>query len=393
MGLYIVIAVIVILFLWFIATYNRLISAKNAADNSWADIDVQLKRRYDLIPNLVETVKGYAGHEKTFSKIDQSASAAMAAKTPADHAAAEDALSGTLKTLFAVAENYPDLKASQNFMELQSELRDTEDKVQASRRFYNANVRDWNTLIQQFPTNFIGQPHEIHRPPILRGRRGGSARSTEGSILDFEFKIKHSPKNSLWLIFVFLCTFEFKINFWSSRFWWFSLAVLRYNGELCPPLEKSFFGILFLGVVAGIGYAIYFFSSSRPPRRFADRERQCQRRHGRRAYPSGAGANLPYVPPLSGRRRFAPGLAGRPRRRRPFRRPWLAIRRPWVGASSDGKTIRYYDKTTGKFMTVDANGNIVALSDQTFPDVQNVTWSADGIEGRHGIPRRLQTLL
>jgi LemA protein len=159
MGLYIVIAVVVILFLWFIGTYNRLISAKNAADNSWADIDVQLKRRYDLIPNLVETVKGYAGHEKTlFENVTKARTAAMGAQTPADHAAAEDALSGTLKTLFAVAENYPDLKASQNFMELQSELRDTEDKIQASRRFYNANVRDWNTLIQQFPTNMVANP-------------------------------------------------------------------------------------------------------------------------------------------------------------------------------------------------------------------------------------------
>lgn len=156
MGLYILIAVVVVLFLWFIGTYNRLISAKNAADNSWADIDVQLKRRYDLIPNLVETVKGYAGHEKTlFENITKARSVAMGAKTPAEHAAAENMLSSTLKSLFAVAEAYPDLKASQNFMQLQGELRDTEDKVQASRRFYNANVRDWNTLIQQVPTNIV----------------------------------------------------------------------------------------------------------------------------------------------------------------------------------------------------------------------------------------------
>jgi len=156
MGMYIFIGVVVIVFLWFIATYNKLISAKNAADNSWADIDVQLKRRYDLIPNLVETVKGYAGHEKTlFENVTKARTAAMGATTPAEHAAAENALAGTLKTLFAVAENYPELKASQNFMELQGELRDTEDKVQAARRFYNANVRDWNTLVQQFPTNTV----------------------------------------------------------------------------------------------------------------------------------------------------------------------------------------------------------------------------------------------
>lgn len=159
MGLYIVLGVIAIIALWFIFTYNRLISAKNAADNSWADIDVQLKRRYDLIPNLVETVKGYAGHEKgTFENVTKARSAAMNAKSPEEHAAAENMLTDTIKSLFAVAENYPDLKASQNFMHLQNELRDAEDKIQAARRFYNANVRDWNTLIQQFPTNLVAGP-------------------------------------------------------------------------------------------------------------------------------------------------------------------------------------------------------------------------------------------
>lgn len=159
MGLYIVLGVVVIVVLWFIATYNKLITAKNAADSSWSDIDVQLKRRYDLIPNLVETVKGYAGHEKSiFEQLATARAAAMGAKTPAEHAAAENALSGTLKTLFAVAENYPDLKASQNFMELQTELRNVEEMVQNARRFYNANVRDWNTLIQKFPTNLVAGP-------------------------------------------------------------------------------------------------------------------------------------------------------------------------------------------------------------------------------------------
>jgi LemA protein len=163
MWLYIVLAIIAAVLLWFAATYNRLISAKNATDNSWADIDVQLKRRYDLIPNLVETVKGYAGHEKSiFEEVAKARSLAMNAKTPAEHAAAENALSATLKTLFAVAENYPDLKASQNFMQLQSDLRDAEDKIQASRRFYNANVRDWNTLVQQFPTNLIAGPMKFN---------------------------------------------------------------------------------------------------------------------------------------------------------------------------------------------------------------------------------------
>jgi LemA protein len=156
MTLWIIIGVIVIILAWFVATYNKLVGAKNAADNSWSDIDVQLKRRYDLIPNMVESVKGYAIHEKSiFENVAAARSAAMSATTPADHAAAENMLSTTLKSLFAVAENYPELKASENFMRLQSELRDAEDKIEAARRFYNANVRDWNTLIQSLPTNII----------------------------------------------------------------------------------------------------------------------------------------------------------------------------------------------------------------------------------------------
>jgi LemA protein len=155
-GLWIIIAIIVLIALWYIGTYNKLVGAKNATDNSWADIDVQLKRRYDLIPNLVETVKGYASHEKNlFENVTKARTAAMAATTPAAHAAAENMLSGTLKSLFAVAENYPDLKASQNFLGLQSELADAEDKIQAARRFYNANVRDFNTMLQTFPTNVV----------------------------------------------------------------------------------------------------------------------------------------------------------------------------------------------------------------------------------------------
>jgi len=156
MWLYIILGAAAVIIFWFIATYNRLIGAKNATDNSWADIDVQLKRRYDLIPNLVETVKGYAAHEKgLFENVAKARSVAMGAKTPAEHAAAENMLSSTLKSLFAVAENYPDLKASQNFMQLQGDLRDAEDKIQAARRFYNANVRDWNILIQSVPTNIV----------------------------------------------------------------------------------------------------------------------------------------------------------------------------------------------------------------------------------------------
>lgn len=149
----IVIAVIV---LWLIATYNGLIRLKNRVDEAWSDIDVQLKRRYDLIPNLVETVKGYATHERElFEKVTEARTRAMNAGTTHDKAEAENMLSGTLKSLFAVSENYPDLKANTNFLELQRELSDTENKIQASRRFYNGNVMEYNTKIQVFPTNMF----------------------------------------------------------------------------------------------------------------------------------------------------------------------------------------------------------------------------------------------
>ena len=145
-----------VLVLWLVALYNGLITLKNRTDEAWSDIDVQLKRRYDLIPNLIESVKGYAAHEAgTFQKVTEARNAAMGAKTMAEHTQAENALSQTLKSLFAVAEAYPELKASQNFLHLQEELTDTENKVQASRRFYNGNVRDFNTKLQVFPSNII----------------------------------------------------------------------------------------------------------------------------------------------------------------------------------------------------------------------------------------------
>lgn len=141
---------------WLIAVYNGLIRLKNRVDEAWSDIDVQLKRRYDLIPNLVNTVKGYATHERElFEKVTEARARAMGAGTAQDKAQAENMLSNTLKSLFAVAEAYPDLKANQNFLELQKELTDTEDKIQAARRFYNGNVRDFNIKIQVFPNNLI----------------------------------------------------------------------------------------------------------------------------------------------------------------------------------------------------------------------------------------------
>lgn len=156
MIMWILLAIIVVLILWAVAVYNGLIRLKNRVDEAWSDIDVQTKRRYDLIPNLVNTVKGYASHEKeVFEKVTEARTRAMGAGSAADKAQAENALSQTLKSLFAVAEAYPDLKANQNFLELQRELTDTEDKIQASRRFYNGNVRDFNTKIQVFPNNIF----------------------------------------------------------------------------------------------------------------------------------------------------------------------------------------------------------------------------------------------
>ncbi|MCX6763687.1 MAG: LemA family protein [Candidatus Moranbacteria bacterium] len=152
----ILLIIIAVLVVWAIAIYNGLIRLKNRVDEAWSDIDVQLKRRYDLIPNLVNTVKGYASHEKeVFEKVTEARTKAMGAGTAQDKAQAENVLSGALKSLFAVAEAYPDLKANQNFLELQRELTDTEDKIQAARRFYNGNVRDFNIKIEVFPNNIF----------------------------------------------------------------------------------------------------------------------------------------------------------------------------------------------------------------------------------------------
>ena len=142
-----------------VLTYNGFVSLRNRAKEAWADIDVQMKRRYDLIPNLIETVKGYAAHEKgTFEKVTEARTAAMGAQTVEQHAEAENMLTGALKSLFAVSEAYPDLKANTNFLELQRELADTENKIMASRRFYNTTVQTLNTAVEQFPGNIIASP-------------------------------------------------------------------------------------------------------------------------------------------------------------------------------------------------------------------------------------------
>lgn len=150
------IVVVVVVGLWIIGSYNGLVRLRNQLDNAWAQIDVQLKRRHDLIPNLVETVKGYATHERgTLEAVIQARNMAVNAKTVADRAQAENVLTGALKSLFAVAEAYPDLKANQNFMSLQEELTGTENKVAFSRQFYNDTVMTFNTQIQVFPSNLI----------------------------------------------------------------------------------------------------------------------------------------------------------------------------------------------------------------------------------------------
>lgn len=158
-GLWVVIVVGAFVLLWIVAVFNGFVRLRNRVEEAWSDIEVQLKRRTDLIPNIVETVKGYASHEKkVFDDVTEARTRVMSAEQKGDvkqMGQAENMLSGALKTLFAVAENYPDLKANVNFLDLQRELADTENKIQAARRFYNTNVRDLNTKIESFPDNVI----------------------------------------------------------------------------------------------------------------------------------------------------------------------------------------------------------------------------------------------
>jgi LemA protein len=163
--------VLVVVFLGVILAllYNGLVRSRNRVREAWADIEVQLKRRHNLIPNLVETVKGYAAHEKgVFEEVTKARSQAMQATGRGDRAQGENMLSDALKSLFAVAENYPDLKASNNFLELQRELRDAEDKIQAARRFYNTNVRDYNTSIESVPTNMVAMVFNFKQEELFQ---------------------------------------------------------------------------------------------------------------------------------------------------------------------------------------------------------------------------------
>lgn len=173
---YIFIAVLVVLTFWVVFVYNGFVRLVTRAKEAWADIDVQLKRRYDLIPNLVETVKGYAAHEKSaFENVTKARAMAMQAGTVAEHGKAENMLTGALKSLFAVAEAYPDLKANQNFLELQRELSDTENKIQAARRFYNTNVRDLNIGVDSFPGNIIAKSFNFSKMEFFELGEGEGA--------------------------------------------------------------------------------------------------------------------------------------------------------------------------------------------------------------------------
>lgn len=167
--IWILIGIVAVIVLWLIATFNRFVTFKNRTAEAWADIEVQLKRRYDLIPNLVNTVKGYAAHEAgTLEKIVAARNTAMQSTGPGtEHAAAENQLSGALKSIFALSESYPDLKANTNFLELQRELSDTENKIQSARRFYNGNVRDFATALQVFPSNIVGNMFGYKAPEFF----------------------------------------------------------------------------------------------------------------------------------------------------------------------------------------------------------------------------------
>ena len=172
----IVLIVLAVIVAWVIFAYNRLVTLVNQAKEAWSDISVQLKRRYDLIPNLVNTVKGYAAHESgAFEKVTQARAAAMGAGNLADKSQAELGLTGALKSIFAIAEAYPDLKANQNFVELQRELSDTENKIQASRRFYNGTVRDLNTSVETFPNNLIAGFFKIEKLEFFELEAGEEA--------------------------------------------------------------------------------------------------------------------------------------------------------------------------------------------------------------------------
>ncbi len=181
MTLIIIIGVIVLLILWFVVTYNKLIGLRNKKDDQWSQIEVQLKRRADLIPNLVETVKGYAKHEKgTFEEVIKARNTYLEAKTPEAEIKASAGVSNALSKLFALAENYPELKANQNFLSLQNDLKDTEDKISYARQFYNDSVLTYNNKVEMVPSNIVA----------------GLTGFKKGTFFEVEEKDKEAPKVS-----------------------------------------------------------------------------------------------------------------------------------------------------------------------------------------------------
>ena len=175
--MWIILIVVLIITAWFVLAYNGFVRLVNQTKEAWADIDVQLKRRYDLIPNLVEAVKGYAAHESdVFAKVTEARANALSAQGPTAKGQAENALTGALKSVFAVAEAYPQLRAVESFTNLQNELSDTENKIQAARRFYNGNVRDLNTKVETFPANLIAGLFHFEKQDFFQLEADSSAR-------------------------------------------------------------------------------------------------------------------------------------------------------------------------------------------------------------------------
>lgn len=173
-----IIAVLVLAIAWVVLIYNRLIALRNQVKEAWSDIDVQLKRRYDLIPNLVQTVKGYAKHERAvFTEVTKLRNQALSASSPSEKAQADNLISGALKSIFALAENYPTLRSSENFKELQEELADTENKIAASRRFYNTVTQNYNTSIMSFPANIFVQRFNFKERELFEADSPGARKT------------------------------------------------------------------------------------------------------------------------------------------------------------------------------------------------------------------------
>jgi LemA protein len=185
-ALWIILGIVVLVLLWGVVAYNRFVSQRQAIRDAYANIDTELRRRYDLIPNLVESVKGYAAHERaTFENVTAARTAAMQAQGPEQQAQAENILTDALRHLFAVAEAYPELRASENFQALQAELATTEDRIQVSRRFYNANVREFNERVQSVPSNIIASTFGFKEEPFFEIEEGDRATLEEAPRVDF----------------------------------------------------------------------------------------------------------------------------------------------------------------------------------------------------------------